>query len=133
MENDIDTPRDLDPPTDGVPQWLVVQITKIKTGVNGNSKTLREVKSGQIELGKQLARTDQKIENHVQHHRDNPGSTNPSMKVTTNPGSTTIDSAPITYKWVADWGMKALFLLLGGGATVVFKLLYDFIADILAN
>ncbi len=129
MASDIDTPPDLEPSSDGVPQWLVLHITKLKSLVKINytvisdvKEEVAEMKRGQNAIRESLARTDQKIVSHAQYHRDKPRSTNPYIPAANNPSA---PGAALTYKWVADWGMKALFLLLGGGATVAFKFVYD--------
>lgn len=127
MADDLDTPPGLEPSTDGIPQWLVVHITQIKGLVKTNYKAIGEVKEdvgtikeGQTKLATQLARTDQKVESHMQHHRDNPV---PHERPT--PHNPSGNPTGVTYQWVADWGMKAAFLLGGGIVTIIGKLIYD--------
>ncbi len=129
MAHNLDTPPDLEPSSDGVPQWLVLHITRLKSLVKTNyiaisdvKEDVAEMKRGQNEMRESLARTDQKIVSHAQYHRDKPRSTNPYMPAANNPSA---PGAALTFKWVADWGMKAVFLFGGGIITVIFKLVYD--------
>lgn len=135
MDHNIDTPPNLEPSSDGVPQWLVLHITQIKSLVKTNFTAIvnvkdevAEMKRGQNKMRESLARTDQKIESHAQYHRDapivreRPIPHNPSGNPSGNPTG-------VTFKWVADWGMKALFLFVGGIATMILKLVYDVLAN----
>ncbi len=130
MVDDLDTPPGMEPSSDGVPQWLVLHITQIKNGLKNNynvigdvKKDVREVKAIQKDVLTQLARTDQKIENHVQQHRDNPGNTNSRERPSPHTPSNNPNS--VTYKWITDWGIRIGLIFFGGIVTLILKLIAD--------